>query len=269
VVWARDKNGHGLPPFQLSGRRHPSPGAHRGARLRGMEIRGYLAEDAPDPRDALRARIADLGIPVASLVPQRHLEDRGEVGIHESTGGPTGGDQVLEEVSVTRGYLLWRNPDDHDDPENLADLDDALRSTLDAPLARPLPPWVHEARRMLRYPRLWDAVQTHWTRPDAERPAVAERLLAHAEHVLTNSFREQLGLKPMEWVSAIPTAALQPHPVVVDGVERTGLLLDTDPLVLGLAAALDDGRVLTAVVSRDALPLVVLQFASDVPVATG
>lgn len=230
-----------------------------------MEFSGYLAEDAPDPRDARLEQIRRLGIPVAGLVPQRHLEERGEAGVASSRRA---GAETLEEASVSRTYLLWRNPDDHDDPMNLADLDDATRATLAAPLERPIPDWLHEARRMLRYPRLWEAVQTHWTAPGREATGTGDRLIAHAEHVLADSFREQLGLAegPEFWPQSIPLAALQPASVVVDGGQRAGLLLDTDPFVLGLGAELDDGRVVTVVVSRDELPFLRLELASDLPV---
>ena len=234
-----------------------------------MEITGFVAPDAPDPRGARLAMIAGLGIPAAGLVPQRHLEDRGEMGHAGSRHRSAEGADALDEVTISRSYLLWRNPDDREDPVNLADLDEATRAAMEAPLERAIPAWMQEARHMLRYPRLWEAVQTHWTSPRVERRTITERLVDHAEHVLTNSFREQLGLGtgPGSWAPAIPPAALQPRAVTIDGAARPGLLLDTDPFVVGLGCELDDGRVLTSVVSRDALPLLVLEFASDVPVA--
>jgi hypothetical protein len=233
-----------------------------------MEISGFIAEDAPDPRNARLAMIAGLGIPAAGLVPQRHLEDRGEAGHSSSRHRTADGPDVLDEVTISRTYLLWRNPDDHDDPANLADLDVVTRATLEAPLELPIPGWLHEARRMLRYPRLWEAVQTHWTREGGDRRTPGDRLIEHAEHVLTNSFREQLGLGhgPGTWAPPIPAAALQAHGIVVDGVVREGLLLDTDPFVLGLGCELDDGRVVTAVVPRDAVPLLRLELLSSDPV---
>lgn len=233
-----------------------------------MEFAGFIAEDAPDPRDARLAMIEGLGVVAAGLVPQRHLEDRGEAGHSASRRRNGDGPEVLEDVTVSRTYLLWRNPDDHDDPANLADLDDVTRSTLAAPLERQIPEWLHEARRMLRYPRLWEAVQTHWVRPDGDRPSVADRLIAHAEYVLTNSFREQLGLGDGSgsWAPPIPPSALQARAVVVDGVARPGLLLDTDPFVLGLGCQLDDGRIVTVVVDRDAVPLLRLELVSSAPI---
>ena len=231
-----------------------------------MQIVGHLAEDAPDPRPARLELIRGLGVPAAGLVPQQHLEDRGEAGHQSSRRRDGDGPEVLEDVTISRTYLLWRNPDDHDDPVNLADLDESTRAALAAPLERRIPGWLDEARRMLRYPRMWEAVQTHWVRPGGDRPTVEDRLIRHAEHVLTNSYHERLGLEPMEWVTPIPPAALQAASIVVDGTPRSGVLLDTDPFVVGLGAELDDGRVVTVVVPRDELPHLTLELLSDLPI---
>lgn len=232
-----------------------------------MEVAGYIPEDAPDPAGERHARIAALGIPVAGLVPQPNLEDLGELGVAESRRWQGDGPEVLVEASVSRTYLLRRNPDDRDDPANLARLDPRTEAQLDRPLERAIPAWLHEARRLLRFPRLWEAVQTHWTAPGEERGTVTDRLLAHAEYVLTNQYREELGLGtgPGSWAPPIPPAALQPAPVVVDGTPRPGLLLDTDPFVQGLGVELADGRMVTVVVARDALPLLRLELADDLP----
>ena len=232
-----------------------------------MEHAGYLAEDAPDPREELRERITVLGLPVAGLVAQPHLEDRGELGTEESWRSDTAGSERLHELIVSRTYVLWRNPLDRGDPANRRDLDPALAAELARPLERPIPGWLHEARRLLLFPQLEEAVRTHWTAPAGERRTLEERLVAHAEHVLTNAFREELGLAsgPGAWAPPIPLAALQPAPVVVDGSARAGLLLDTDPFVVGLATELDDGRHVTVVVARDALPLLRLELAGDLP----
>jgi hypothetical protein len=228
-----------------------------------VEFSGYLAEDAPDPREVQRARVARLGVAAAGLVPQRHLEDLGveAIGVSRTSVGPQ---EQVDEVSLSRSYTLWRNPDDHEDPVNLRELDEATGRALAERPPLPGPAWLDEARDRLRYPALWEAVQTHWVRPGGEPRSVADRLIAHAEYVLTNVFREELGLHgDVYWAPPVPPAALQASRVVVDGAERDGLLLDTDPFVLGLGAELDDGRVLTAVLPRDELPFVELRFASD------
>ncbi|WP_345482334.1 hypothetical protein [Amnibacterium soli] len=230
-----------------------------------MEFAGYLAEDAPDPRGAQRARVARLGVASAGLVPQRHLEDLGVEGIAASRSS-VGTEERVEEVSLSRSYTLWRNPDDHADPVNLRKLDDATARALEEQPLFPVPAWLDEARDRLRHPSLWEAVQTHWIRPGGEPRSVADRLIAHAEHVLTNVYREELGLHgDAYWAPPVPPAALQRSRVIVDGAARDALLLDTDPFVLALGTELDDGRVLTAVIPREELPFVVREFLSDIP----
>jgi hypothetical protein len=49
--------------------------------------------------------------------------------------------------------------------------------------------------------------------------------------------------------------------VQVDGDRVSGMEVDTDPFVYAAAAELPDGRVLTAVVPRDDLPWVRVEFA--------
>jgi hypothetical protein len=235
-----------------------------------VEIRGFLAKDTSDPRDRIRERVEALGIPSAGLIAQRHLEDRGEAGLAASLHGAEGAPQVLQEATISRTYVLWRNPEDVDDPVNLRDGAEASGAADRWPAARPKPPWMDELRRMLRYPRLWEAVQTHWARPGVDHPPLPERLIAHAEYVLTNRFREQLGIGtgPGAWAPRIPPAALQSHHVLVDGAAREGLLLDTDPHVVAVGCELDDARVVTVVVPRDALPLLRLELESAAPIVS-
>ncbi|WP_375387885.1 hypothetical protein [uncultured Amnibacterium sp.] len=232
-----------------------------------MQISGHVTEDTPDPHDHVRERVGSLGIAAAGLVPQRHLEDRGVEGISESRHQDADGPEVLEEVTLSRSYVLWRDPDDRSSPRNLAQLDDALRAALDRPQERPLPKWLLDARERLRYPHLWEAVHTSWTAPGTDPQTVEDRVAGHAENVLLNRFRRELGLGDDDLMAevVVPRNALQPHEVVVDGVPRPGLLLDTDPFVLAVGVALDDGRVVTVVVPRDELPLVRLELASDLP----
>jgi hypothetical protein len=232
-----------------------------------MEFSGHIAEDAPDPWDEVRGRVAALGLTAAGLVQQPHLEDRGVQGISESRHQEVGGPEVVEEVSLSRSYTLWRNPDDRDDPANLADLDDALRASLDRAPDRPLPAWLLEERRRMRFPVLWEAVQTHWTADGVEVRSAADRLITHAEYVLHNRFRAELGLEEgAAWRSLVSPRALQPSRLEVDGEPRPSLLLDTDPFVLALGVALDDGRVVTVVLPRDELRLIDVALRSSAPV---
>jgi hypothetical protein len=133
----------------------------------------------------------------------------------------------------------------------------------------PRPAWLVEGVHRLRFPMLWEAVQTHW-RPDAlGDPDPVQALTEHVQKVLVNQYREEHALPDLteeHWPVVVDERSVQSgHPVVVDGMERPGLLLDTDPFVVGLATVLDDGRVLTAVLPRDHLPLLTVTFDSAAP----
>ncbi len=197
-------------------------------------------------------------------VAQRHLEDSGSLGVQTSEH-----DGVLVRATVSRQYTLWRNPDDRSDPVNLAVLDDERRRSLEEVPPWPRPAWLIAGVERMRYPMLWEAVQTHWSVPGATRPTAAATLVEHVRYVLMNQYRDEHGLPdPTEhpWPTLVDERSVQPgHPVLVDGVERPGLLLDTDPFVLGLATELDDGRLLTAVLPRDELPLLTVAFDSAAP----
>ncbi|PZE91934.1 hypothetical protein [Curtobacterium sp. MCBD17_008] len=229
-----------------------------------MDFGGVLGADAPDPELEQRATVRALGFDVAGLVAQRHLEDSGSLGVQTSES-----DGVLVGATVSRQYTLWRNPDDRDDPVNLAVLDDERRRSLEEVPPWPRPDWLVATVERLRYPMLWEAVQTHWSAPGRTRPTAAETLVQHVQNVLVNQYRDEHALPDLTaehtWPTLVDERSVQSgHPVLVDGAERPGLLLDTDPFVLGLAAELDDGRLLTAVLPRDELSLLTVAFDSAV-----
>lgn len=233
-----------------------------------MDFVGVLGADAPDPELEQRAAVRALGFDVAGLVAQRHLEDSGSLGVQTSKS-----DGVLVSATVSRHYTLWRNPADHGDPVNLAAMDDDRRRSLDQVPPWPRPAWLVARVERLHYPMLWEVVQTHWTAPGGTRPTPAEELVQHVRYVLMNRYRDEHGIPdPTEhpWPTLVDERSVQSgHPVLVDGVERPGLLLDTDPFVLGLAIELDDGRVVTAVLPRDELPLLTVAFDSAAPLEPG
>lgn len=229
-----------------------------------MDHGGVLSADAPDPEIARRAAARSLGFGIAGLVAQRHLENFGSVGVQ--TGESDG---VRDSATVSRQYTLWRNPEDHDDPVNLAAMDDERRRSLEEVPPWPRPDWLVATVERMRYPMLWEAVQTHWSRRGTTRPSPPEALVQHVQYVLVNGYRDELALPESSedpWPTLVDERSVQSgHPVLVDGVERPGLLLDTNPFVLGLATELDDGRLLTAVLPRDELPLLTIAFDSATP----
>lgn len=235
-----------------------------------MHFAGITPVDAPDPGKELRARIARLGFGVAGLIGQPHLEDWGALGLMEDRHG-VGKDAQPQHATVSRSYTLWRNPQDRDDPVNLRELDEETRRMVDDVPPWPRPEWLLKRVERMRYPMLWDAVQTHWSAPTADAPPTADRLLKHVQHVLNNQFREEHALPPMteqHWAALISVQGVQhDHPVIVDGVERPGFLLDTDPFVVGICANLIDGTVLTAAIPRTVFSLLQIAFVSSVTLA--
>jgi hypothetical protein len=211
--------------------------------------------DVPPPQ-TLDEVVRVFPVPVMSFVAQPSLQvlGVGTVGM-SADGGPT----VLEAVSIS--FTLWRNPLDHDDPDNLAELDDTLRESLDAPPVRPLPDWMMAQRELLRYPALWEAVTT--TRLDDVSRSLESTLVMHVNHILINTFRDQrvTGGFPGELDDPVAERHIQPAPVRIDGIDVPGMRIDTDPHVYAVGAAVGD-RLLTAVVARDHLPFVTVEFAT-------
>lgn len=206
-----------------------------GAKLAAWTSAECSARTRPTRRLEQRAAVRALGFDVAGLVAQRLLEDSGSLGVQTSES-----DGVLVRATVSRQYTLWRNPDDRDDPVNLAVLDDERRRSLEEVPPWPRPDWLVATVERLRYPMLWEAVQTHRTAPDPTRPTSAETLVQHVQYVLVNQYRDEHALPDLTehpWPALVDERSVQSgHPVLVDGVERPGLLLDTDPFVLGIAA---------------------------------
>lgn len=212
--------------------------------------------DMPDPRLSAAERAARLPFAVYGFVDQPALEDTGWLGL-ESVGGSHGYDMQAATVS----YTLWRNPDDRSDPVNLAALDEAIRAALDDPPPWPRPDWLVEVGEQMRYPTLTEAVRTSWHRVPSERTTLVAQLCHHANHILMNGFREQLGLPrggptaDESW-RVRPSAVQQDVELEVDGVLLPASRIDTDPFVCAIGARVRDDVVVTVVVPRDVIPLV-------------
>lgn len=230
-----------------------------GLQTRMMEFAGVLPPDAPDPFARAEEWVRALPFPVWGFVPQRSLEDDRRPG-HATVGGSTGPGRI--EVSL--GYTVWHNPDDHDDPVNLAELDDRTRAALDEVPPWPRPDWLIQAVDKMRYPRLSEAVRTTWRRDPAPGDLVDE-IVHHSNHILMNRFREELGLpigstEETGW-QVKPTAVNTAASVMVDGTRMPSVEIDTDPFVFAIGVRIADDLVVTAVIPREFLPMLDLALA--------
>lgn len=229
-------------------------------RLVDVEFAGVVGEDESDPRLRWREQARLMPMPIVGFVPQRHLEDWGAIGVGSGTRNG-----VLDSCEASLSYTLWRNPDEPDDPVNLAELDELQRRALEESPPWPRPQWLVEQVRRIRYPTLWECVRTQWSREPGAFDAARPRLVAHVNHILVNQFRHTRVVddgQPPEVDNPVDERCVEPRvPVVVDGVARSGFRIDTDPDVYGLAVDLDPRTVLTAAIPRDALPYLQIAFA--------
>ncbi len=198
-----------------------------------MEFGGVLPEDAPDPRVASEARLRAVAFPVFQLRPQPGITRLPITGFTESSGWAG-----HEELTVEFSYTLWRYPEDRSDPRNEIELDEQTRRSIEEEPPWGRPAWLVEQAQFFRYPMLWSAVRTAWhASPDPERHALAQLLVDHTNDVLRNVYREELGLPAIptgfpddgDW-RATPTS-VAPASLTVDGRDRFGLHIDTDPFV--------------------------------------
>lgn len=226
-----------------------------------MQSRGVLPEDAPDPSLQLIDQLRTMPVPILGLVPQPHIEDWGSFAL---TSGTSNGVTYHMAAGIT--YTFWRNPDDHDDPVNLAELDEMTRRAVDMQTAWPRPKWLLDRVARMRYPLLHEAVRTTWRGHDTDRPSAAVELVVHVNHILMNHYRARMGDGSATRRHLEPTVnerhVQHDVPVLVNGDTVDGIRIDTDPFVFGIGADLDASGVLTAVVDREALPFLSLKFAT-------
>ncbi|WP_167046741.1 hypothetical protein [Salinibacterium sp. ZJ454] len=220
----------------------------------------YISDREPDdfpPPPTVDEVASVFTVPVMSFIPQPSLEERGVVTTGSSSNG---GEMTLDSVAIS--YTLWRNPLDHTDPANLADLSDFEREALDTAPVSPQPDWFMEQRELMRYPMLGEAVMTTRVR-DAEWQTPESTLVGHVNYILMNQFREQrvVGGFPGVLDSPVTERHIEPATVPIDEVEVPGMRIDTDPHVYAVGADLGD-RILTAVIARDDLSHVTLAFVT-------
>ncbi|MGP9501813.1 hypothetical protein ACT3TS_06325 [Specibacter sp. AOP5-B1-6] len=222
------------------------------------------------------ARPADIPAPatpdeVAASFPVPLLAFAGQTTLVEAAvsrmGESSNGETVME--AATLSYTVWRNPANRHDPANLLELSAEMRAQLAVEPPWPLPDWMIQWRETMRYPLAWDAVRTTWTTAAVPRPRLATLLAEHANYLLMNMFRtERMAAGPPgrpglggELFDGVTPGSAGSGRVMVDGVSVAGLILDSDRHVFGVGVDLGD-RYLTAVVSREWLPLLRLEFAT-------
>jgi hypothetical protein len=218
-----------------------------------MEYDGVVPTDAPDPSIESEARLRSLDFPVFQLKPQPALTRAPIVGHMESNGSAS-----QEELSVLFTYTLWKYPDDHSDPRNEIELDERTRRSIEEepPWGRPV--WLIEQSQIFRYPMLWEAVRTaRHASPDRELHSLPQQLVDHTNHVLRNSFREELGLPAgpstrSDWNATV--TAVTEASVNVDGRDRPAVQIDIDPFVYAVGFRVDEHVVCTSVLPRESLP---------------
>lgn len=226
-----------------------------------MRFDGVVPEDAPDPRVAQTDQLRALPVPAIGLSPQPAVEETYAV---LNSGQDQDG---FFEMSATLSYLLWRNPGDRSDPSNLAELDDETRASVEDVPSWPRPQWLMEGVEKLKYPQLWEAVKTTWHRESSGLGSLSAVLVRHANHVLNNRYRTQRGLQNRPWYEPLQDSVTNKMvrtdiAVLVDGVEVLGIEFDTDPFVYGVGAGLPSGGVVTAVLPRDELEYIRVEFST-------
>ncbi len=226
-----------------------------------MHFAGVVPEDAPDPQLEIDVRVRSLPFAVVGLVPQPTLEDVGLVGLQES-----GDEAGLAQVSATVSYQLWRNPQDRDDPVNLAELDDATRAAIEEQPPWPRPAWLIERVQRMRYPQLWEAVRTTWNRETSEHATLERQLVDHTNYILVNQYREHLGIErgpTRHGAGSVTESAVRAGVTVrLDGREVPAAEIDTDPFVYAVGLTIGPHLAVTAVIPREHLESVRVGFAT-------
>jgi hypothetical protein len=219
-----------------------------------MRFTGVVPADAPDPRFEMNARLRSLPFPVFGLATQRTVRDTGDIGFQEQRDR-----SGVTASSVAISYLLLRNPDDPNDPGNVAVLDDATLAALAEAPPWPRPTWLLERAEKMRQAHLWEAVRTSWYRTPSEHSTVARCLTDHMNHILANSFTEELGIplgtgwEPDTAWMVRDSVVKSGVPMAVSGQTVSAVEVDSDPFVYGVGAQLSSTLAVTIAVPRDDL----------------
>ena len=186
---------------------------------------------APPSADEVASRF---GRPVFSLVEQPGLIRL------DGLSTVATGDRLVE-VSVSYSHLVA--PEDPTDPRGLVDDIDEVTGWIEKAHRDGRPEWFVRSLEALRFPMLWETVRT--ARRDADgATSLAESLARHLDHVLINTVegrRRRSGDRPgRELDGPVNPAHARPATVVVDGLPREGVEIDTDADLTGWAVIVDD-----------------------------
>ncbi|MBH0082222.1 hypothetical protein [Salinibacterium sp. SWN167] len=224
-----------------------------------MHFTGVIPADAPDPRMQHEELVKQMPIPVIGLVAQSSVQST-SLAVNSATDSAG-----FSAMSVSVSATLWRNPTDKTDPVNLEILDEHTRRAIEEVPPWPRPAWLIEQVESMRYPALWEAVQTHWHRDESEVTDVGALLTQHANYILMNQFQKELGLDEQHGERRAPMPErriTRPTTVVIDGRIVDGVEVAPDPLIYAVGATLPSGGVVTAVFPRQHLPFITAEFAT-------
>ena len=205
------------------------------------EIPGATPHDVPEPPspDEVAARF---GRPIIGFCPQPHLT--------ELNGLSTmGHNDRLVQVAVSYSFLL--DPADPSSPQNLVDDVESVHGWIEKAHRDRQPEWFIRSLQSRSFPMLWEAVRTS---VDEFERTPAEGLARHVNHVLINTVenrRRRSADSPAPRLdAAVPASHAQPATVTLDGIERDGVMIDTDPDIVGWAAEVD-GAIVSIAIDRD------------------
>lgn len=228
-----------------------------------MRFSGVLPEDAPDPRIEQIFRLRDMPSPIVGLIVQPSLEGTNSIGI--STGSDDAG---YADFSVSITYTLWRNPADRSDPVNLAVLEEEKRAAIEMVTPWPRPAWLIEQVQRMRYPQLWEAVRTTWSRDLSADNTLAQRLVDHANEILNNQYPDQpIRPRPFPAPRVTQNSVNSTVTVALDGVPTAAAEIDTDPFVYAIGAQTAPRTVVTAVLPRSELQHIQIAFGTRPTIA--
>ncbi|PJJ43366.1 hypothetical protein ATK23_0549 [Glutamicibacter mysorens] len=222
---------------------------------------GRVDAATPDPGIARAEQLKLMPVPVMGLSAQPLVGDAGYLNVQDNYD-----DHGLCDMSVSVSYTLRKAEVDRS--KFLGGLEQcAVEEAVPGSVHQgKLPRWLAEYVRRTNYPQLFEAVRTTWTRDSEAGLTLAAALVDHANYVLINQFRKELGLP--EESSVIPPLILTEKTVngqaevQIEDSRTAGAEIDTDPYIYAIGAELPSGALMTAVLPRMYLDQLELRFAA-------